>query len=52
MHVKLIKQNFTLIPMSELRKLIDKGSKVDGRYAIITFDDGYYDNYSEAYPVL
>ncbi|MCJ8320355.1 MAG: polysaccharide deacetylase family protein [Colwellia sp.] len=52
MHVKLIKQNFTLITMSELRKLIDKGSKVDGRYAIITFDDGYYDNYSEAYPVL
>ena len=51
-HVKEIKKNFTIISSKQLREIIDKNQNINKRYAMLTFDDGYYDNYSEAFPIL
>ncbi|MDP4536378.1 polysaccharide deacetylase family protein [Alkalimonas collagenimarina] len=48
-----IKSHFTVISCKELSAMLDKhGPKFKERYALITFDDGYLDNYTEAFPVL
>jgi peptidoglycan/xylan/chitin deacetylase (PgdA/CDA1 family) len=49
--VKWLKQNFAILSESELLALISNGSH-SRRSAVITFDDGYADNYELAYPVL
>jgi len=46
------KQNFHVISLDELEKLIVEKQNVDKKYALITFDDGYIDNYIEAFPIL
>jgi len=51
-HMVAIKNNFEIITSKQLRKIVHETSVIKKRYAIITFDDGYYDNYSEAFPVL
>jgi len=51
-HLKEIKNNFIVISVVELKKIIDEGNKLQKRYALITFDDGYLDNYTDAFPVL
>lgn len=51
-HLIAIKNNFEIITSKQLRTIINEASVIKKRYAIITFDDGYYDNYSEAFPVL
>jgi peptidoglycan/xylan/chitin deacetylase (PgdA/CDA1 family) len=45
-----LKKNFNVISPSEAIKF--KSKPFDDRYAIITFDDGYIDNYEIAYPIL
>jgi peptidoglycan/xylan/chitin deacetylase (PgdA/CDA1 family) len=50
--VKWLKQNFDLLSESELLNMVRKSDTHPGRYAAITFDDGYRDNYDLAYPVL
>ncbi|QOL26500.1 polysaccharide deacetylase family protein [Thalassotalea sp. LPB0316] len=47
-----IKNNFTLITTKELAELYEKNQSFDKRYALITFDDGYIDNYTDAFPIL
>jgi len=46
------RENFQLINLEELNQLIISGKPLDDRYALITFDDGYVDNYRLAYPEL
>jgi len=41
-----------IISLSELSKYIENGMDFPPNLAIITFDDGYYDFYSKAYPIL
>lgn len=50
--VKWLKKNFDLITESELLKLVSTPGARRNRYAAITFDDGYRDNYDLAWPVL
>jgi len=50
--ITLIKQHFTIINTVELTALIEQNKVQDGRFAVITFDDGYLDNYTEALPIL
>ncbi len=50
--VREIKNNFKVITSNDLHQLLQKEKKLTKRYAMVTFDDGYIDNYSEAFPVL
>ena len=49
-HLKFFKDHFNIIKPSTAIKF--KSKPCDDRYAIITFDDGYIDNYEIAYPIL
>jgi peptidoglycan/xylan/chitin deacetylase (PgdA/CDA1 family) len=47
-----ISQNFNVISGVELVSFIKGKRKLPIRAALITFDDGYYDNYANAFPIL
>ena len=50
--VKWLKRNFEVLAESELLDVIGNARPFRGRFAAITFDDGYRDNYDLAFPVL
>ena len=47
--VKYLASNFDLISVSDLRQVL---ARPKGRSVMITFDDGYRDNYEVAFPIL
>lgn len=47
-----IKGNFRIVSAKELANLIAENNQIVDRIALITFDDGYIDNYTVAYPIL
>lgn len=47
--LRWIKTHFDLVSPSDLAKVAMTGR---GRYALVTFDDGYADNFAAAYPLL
>jgi peptidoglycan/xylan/chitin deacetylase (PgdA/CDA1 family) len=51
-HIGFIQQNFDIISVDELIALQLRQEKITSRLAILTFDDGYIDNYQLAYPQL
>lgn len=51
-HLKLIGSRFRVIDASALLDLVVSEEKVTEPIAMITFDDGYEDNYSKAFPIL
>jgi len=52
-HMKYISNHFTMISMNDLL-LSSQKNRLDrkNKYCIVTFDDGWLDNYSNAYPIL
>ena len=48
-HVRLMKKHSDVIGPGDLKDAMSRGR---GRYTMITFDDGYRDNYDAAFPVL
>jgi peptidoglycan/xylan/chitin deacetylase (PgdA/CDA1 family) len=48
----LTKYNYGVLTMDEYTDLLKTGKKPARRSVVITFDDGYLDNYVNAYPVL
>ena len=50
-HMVFLKENFNVLPLAELVERIESGKSVTGCCAI-TFDDGWLDNYTNAFPVL
>lgn len=50
--VKWLKAHFELLSESELLDVVRHGAGFRNRFAAITFDDGYRDNYDLALPVL
>ena len=51
--MSFVKSNFTVLSLQELLDLWGRGEWNDQtRYCVITFDDGWLDNYHHAYPVL
>ena len=50
-HMEYIQQHFTVVTLDDISIILD-GKIRDKRYALITFDDGYIDNYSKAFPIL
>jgi peptidoglycan/xylan/chitin deacetylase (PgdA/CDA1 family) len=51
-HLKFYKSNFDIINIDELNSLKESKKKLNNRFALITFDDGYIDNFTLAYPLL
>ncbi len=55
-HVRMLKSHFDVIGIDDLASAIGDASRDDTRrrhrFAMITFDDGYIDNYELAFPVL
>jgi len=51
-HLRFYKSNFDIITIDELNTISQSQKKLTNRYALITFDDGYIDNYQLAYPLL
>lgn len=50
--IEYFKDNFTLITPLMVDMMISKGDEITSRFLLITFDDGYIDNYTNAYPIL
>lgn len=50
--LKYLSRKYECITLSELCKRIQQGTPLKRRTAVVTFDDGYRDNYTEALPVL
>jgi peptidoglycan/xylan/chitin deacetylase (PgdA/CDA1 family) len=50
--LKFIKSNFEVITLKEAISLTQEKKPLNKRYALITFDDGYVDNYDVAFPIL
>jgi len=50
--LQFFKKHFQVITFNEALLLAQNKLPLNKRYALITFDDGYIDNYEEAYPVL
>ena len=48
----LYKHKYNVITLNELVTLIQKGDKLARNTVVITFDDGYKNNYTYAFPVL
>ncbi|MES9835279.1 MAG: polysaccharide deacetylase family protein [Candidatus Thiodiazotropha sp.] len=49
--IKFLKANFSILSLSDLQQGIYSERFVDGS-CLITFDDGWVDNYTYAYPIL
>lgn len=50
-HLKYLKKNMHVIPLDELVDRMQAGKSLN-RCCSITFDDGWYDNYDHAFPLL
>jgi len=46
------RQGYKVLPLSELAELIRAGKKLPRRAVVLTFDDGYENNFSQAFPIL
>lgn len=51
-HLEWLGNRFDLISIDELCSTLQQGGKFDRPIAAITFDDGYRDNYYNAFPLL
>ena len=51
-HIQYLKRNYDIINEAELIELLESNKLDQGRYAHITFDDGYSDCFDLALPVL
>ncbi|MDP5134691.1 polysaccharide deacetylase family protein [Rheinheimera baltica] len=51
-HLRMYQTNFDVISIDELISLHNSQQRVSERLALLTFDDGYIDNYQLAYPML
>jgi peptidoglycan/xylan/chitin deacetylase (PgdA/CDA1 family) len=45
-------RNFTVLPVSEIADRLQRGRPLPKGSVAVTFDDGFLDNYTHAYPVL
>ena len=50
--MQYLKKTFNIINCQQLVDYITKDIPLPPRSAMVTFDDGYFDNYSQAYPIL
>jgi peptidoglycan/xylan/chitin deacetylase (PgdA/CDA1 family) len=51
-HIEYLCRNYEILPLDELVHCLHNGHPLPEKAAVITFDDGYKDNYQYAYPIL
>jgi peptidoglycan/xylan/chitin deacetylase (PgdA/CDA1 family) len=51
-YIFFIKNNFRIVSIDDIKNIIEKNMPINEKLALITFDDGYSDNYHVAYPIL
>ena len=51
-HVRFLRENFKILSIEEFIDHIGKRKPFEDRSCLITFDDGWRDNYSNAFPIL
>ena len=51
-HCELLRKTFDVVSLETAQHFLDGKRKVVRPMAVITFDDGYLDNYVEAFPIL
>ena len=52
MHMRILRRNFNPISLQELQAHLEKGTRLPERSCLVTFDDGWLDNYEIAFPIL
>lgn len=52
MQIRYLKDHCRVVPLSSLVQSILEGREVEQRTVAITFDDGWHDNYENAFPML
>ena len=52
LYLEFFQSNFRIIDLKELCSIIKTGKVINEKLALITFDDGYRDNYDVAFPIL
>ncbi|HEU0046386.1 MAG TPA: polysaccharide deacetylase family protein [Nitrososphaera sp.] len=50
--VEFLAGNYTLVDLAELIRQLERGKSIPKNAVVLTFDDGYRDNYELAFPVL
>jgi peptidoglycan/xylan/chitin deacetylase (PgdA/CDA1 family) len=48
----LSRYHYRVIPLAELADLLKEKKRIPWRTVVLTFDDGFEDNYTKAYPIL
>jgi len=51
-HLRFYQQEFEVLNEASLFALLESGADITKPYALITFDDGYMDCYTQAFPLL
>jgi peptidoglycan/xylan/chitin deacetylase (PgdA/CDA1 family) len=51
-HVRFLKRRFHVATLDEAIEIAEKRKQPRGAVALVTFDDGYVDNYETAFPIL
>jgi peptidoglycan/xylan/chitin deacetylase (PgdA/CDA1 family) len=51
-HIRFLKRRFTVGRLDEAIEIVEQAKKPRGTVVLLTFDDGYLDNYEIAFPVL
>lgn len=51
-HMEYLKKNYKIISMDDARKILTDNKKLDEDYFVITFDDGYRDNYTYGFKIF
>jgi len=51
-HLQYLKQHYVVVSLREVAEYLASGRPLPKRAVVITFDDGYQDNYEVAFPLL
>lgn len=50
--IRFVSRHYTIVPLQDIVDCLRRGRRLYRRAVAITFDDGYRDNYTRAFPIL